>query len=531
MSGGHLYAEMKRFGDQPNRSEAQTYGADDTPLTSQANTNHGGEDDRLAANAINDQSIINQTQTSGANDTPPTSQANTNNHGGEDDRLASNAISDQSINQTQTSGANDTPPTPPGNINHRGEDTDCIFYSGYVWKAESNWIRDDRCVCSRLMCICCVYSGYCACCCTNDTDNIDTDNNNNDDTDNNNNDTDVSCQCCKGCGSRTLLAIKWTVLLFVLCPILWFALSTALNIAEAVVWGFEFPGVLWFVYFVATLPPLVDFGVNCSILVKLKSWIDLTRLAPAMLMDFIFITCSLAACLMPIMLKGSTDPDDNLNTKFYQMSTNMLDDFAILALTASNMVMNKLLGTVIHHAICQRKIYHEDDIFGKVVTTPNRALAKREFSAAAYRAAERVQGHVSTQPTPLNPSAEWTLALIEKFIFEMNSATDTGRARSIMKLKMFLNVASVNLFAFYENLYIKEGMGGFVFVMFLSVLSFMNNLTSAAAIKQHDNAVNRMFGEEMKLSVGDSHGINHVQYYYSVILSLVNVVIRASAAA
>jgi hypothetical protein len=425
--------------------------------------------------------------------TPPT---NFNNQG-EDNPIAANAI-------------NDNEPT---------EDADCVFYSGYVWKAESNWIRDDRCVCSRLMCICCVCSACCACCCRD------------------NNATDVSCQCCKGCGSRTLLAIKWTVLLLVLCPILWFALSTALNIVEAVAWGFEFRGVLWFVYFVATLPPFVDFGVNCFILFQLKSWIALTRLAPAMLMDFIFITCSLAACLMPIMVKGSTDPDDNLNTKFYQMSTNMLDDFAILALTASNMVMNKLVGTVIRHAICQRKIYTHDDIFGTdavaaTATGPpsaRRMLAKEEFKAAVDRAAKRLQGHVST--TAFNPSAERALALIEKFIFDLNSATSTGWARSILRLKMFLHVASVTLFAFYANVYLNAGMGGFVFVMFLSVLSFMNNLTSAAAIKQHDNAVNRMFGEEMKLSIGDSNGINHVQYYYSVILSLINVVIRASVAA
>jgi hypothetical protein len=96
---------------------------------------------------------------------------------------------------------------------------------------------------------------------------------------------------------------------------------------------------------------------------------------------------------------------------------------------------------------------------------------------------------------------------------------------------MLLNLVSVALFAFYATVCHSAGEGSYVFILFIATLSFLNILTSAAAIKTHDSAVNRVFGDELRLSIGASHGFSNVQYYYSVISSLVSLITIAKVAA
>jgi hypothetical protein len=153
--------------------------------------------------------------------------------------------------------------------------------------------------------------------------------------------------------------------------------------------------------------------------------------------------------------------------------------------------------------------------------------ARNVFQSLQGKAARRLEHADKT----VREGAIETMTLIDKFVFEMDSKTSTGKFRSYLRVKMLLNLSSVTLFAFYANIYLSAGEGSYVFVLFIAVLSFLNNLTSAAAIKKHDCAVNRVFGDELKLSIGDSHGFNNIQYYYSVGLSLVNLIIRAKVAA
>jgi hypothetical protein len=429
------------------------------------------------------------------------------------------------------------------------DEDETIYYSGYIWKSNSTKNNSSSCKLPEDM-----------------------------------------VSCCKGTRS-------WMVMLCVLCPLMWFTATTFINIFEVVVWNFSFPGVLWFVYLISTVSALLDFFINCIILYhcntdtkktdskivsfsavthvpaatssartttnptdsesKMKPrkfsaflgaccfndkryWFDLDRMALAMMVDFTLVVISLATCLMPIMLKGSMQPDDALNTTFEQMSTNMFDLFAILALTASNMVLNKLVGSVVRQAVIQHRLYMEDHIFGPDPATnleqkSARTKVKEKRMQEARNVFQSLQGKAARRlehaDKTVREGAIETMTLIDKFVFEMDSKTSTGKFRSYLRMKMLLNLSSVTLFAFYANIYLSAGEGSYVFVLFIAVLSFLNNLTSAAAIKKHDCAVNRVFGDELKLSIGDSHGFNNIQYYYSVGLSLVNLIIRAKVAA
>jgi serine/threonine protein kinase len=381
--------------------------------------------------------------------------------------------------------------------------------------------------------------------------------------------------CCKGIPS-------WKIMLCVLCPVFWFAaitvIKTFVNIFEVLVWNFSFPGVLWFWYPISTVSTLLHVIINCFILYhcnadtkktdpriasttavaseaeaastrsttspadsgKSKSnmqprkfstslgasyfndkryWFDLDRIALTVTVDFILVVMCMAAVLMPIILKH----DVAIDTTFEQMSANMFDRFAVLALTASNMVLNKLVGSVVRQAVIHNKLYMEDHIFG-----PDPSKTFRKVFQSLHGEAARSLEHADK---PAREGAIKSMTLMDKFVFDKDSKTNTGKLRSYLKMKMLLNLVSVALFAFYATVCHSAGEGSYVFILFIATLSFLNILTSAAAIKTHDSAVNRVFGDELRLSIGASHGFSNVQYYYSVISSLVSLITIAKVAA
>jgi hypothetical protein len=355
-------------------------------------------------------------------------------------------------------------------------------------------------------------------------------------------------------GNETCLAAgsKLFITMCVLCPCIWFGATVGINLLEEFWWDFKFPGVLWAVYLISTVSTVVDYGINLAII---------SRIGPTKIIlnnalgDFSAIVVLLAVCLALLMIKQASAPEDDHNITSLQIWTDIVDSCAILALTASNMVLNNLVGTVIRQTTYYRDLYNEitgpstakETAPGTNVETPPATASGNPSTTASHAARikddlRRLLGD-EVIPAPRTLAAngirardvQYVMFLFGRLTNEIGSASvGKGSFRYWLRLKMMLNIASVTLFSFYANIYIRATDRYYIFVLFISILSFLNNLTSAACIKEHDRAVSQTFNNELlslTLSIGDYTGFPNMQFYYTVFLSLLNVIIRATVAA
>ncbi len=119
--------------------------------------------------------------------------------------------------------------------------------------------------------------------------------------------------------------------------------------------------------------------------------------------------------------------------------------------------------------------------------------------------------------------------MAQKFLDRLDTHYPIGIMRVWLLIKMALNMLSVVVFTFYSSIYLDdENNGSYVFVLFLTMLSFVSCVSGAVVITIHDMVSahfdNTVYAE--KLLIGKLTGDKHMQYYAAVLVSLGNLVYR-----
>lgn len=327
---------------------------------------------------------------------------------------------------------------------------------------------------------------------------------------------------------------KFLLFCFIVCPVIWFIVTGFINLYEAIVWKFTYPTLLWVVYSIATISVVVDFAINIRIISILKNKCILNN----MLGDFLLIFVLVSGFLVPMMIKSSMEPDDEFNTTDAQMSANLVDGFVIIAMTVGNVVLNRLTENNIQCSILNKTVYFDQVNTVLADSDADNDNANMKNAKSAIReAVTMMKKHVKVDFLDgidgLHKESVLRIGeILDRTLEEMDRKNEpTGKFRFVMRLKMITNLLSTVLFLFYSGIYLSASNGCYVFVLFLSVLSFLNNTTSASCIRAHDTAASKMYtlnGFEIRLGIGQYNGFEHVQFYLTLLTSLVNLVFRIS---
>lgn len=111
----------------------------------------------------------------------------------------------------------------------------------------------------------------------------------------------------------------------------------------------------------------------------------------------------------------------------------------------------------------------------------------------------------------------------------------TRNFRILLRLKLLVNIAAATLYLFFSSIYFTStDTNSLIWVLFLSITSFLNNITTAVCIKSHDDTVKKIYqtenGAKLGLEIGSFNGFSQVKFYTTVLLSFANLVYQAVTA-
>jgi hypothetical protein len=244
-----------------------------------------------------------------------------------------------------------------------------------------------------------------------------------------------------------------------------------------------------------------------------------------MFAGFVLINVILNAILVPMTYQVSSEPDDEFNTTYDQMSVNLLDSFAIIAFTTANIVLNRLFEQILQGMLLRKTLYVNEvlDITG--AANPSAALWKRKLlDRFELKMTKVIEAEVESQNPLTEADVKGLSELLKKSVDEFDFSTSTGILRSILRFKMILNLLSTVTFLFYSSVYLSATSGCYIFTLFLTVLSLLNNGTSAACILKHDKIVKKIYHDpkiKLRFELGSYVGMHHAQYYGTILLNLI----------
>jgi hypothetical protein len=326
---------------------------------------------------------------------------------------------------------------------------------------------------------------------------------------------------------------RFIVHLCCMCPGIYVLVSLVYNLVEKEAWELNYRSVLWVVYGIALGSVLLDYVINLRLDYLLSNKMKLSNV----LGDSICIFVLLGLLFTPMLVKSSSMPDDD-NSTMKVVAVNALDGFAIIALTTTNVVYNRLIENSIQWSIFEKQLYYDDEfkksLEAGLADDKNTKSAKAVIREAFKCSKEFISVDFRHQIQRLPKDSVVKIAgLLEQTFSETKYGKVTRDFRFCLRMKMLANLLSTAFFLFYSAVYLTATNRSPVFVLFLSVLSFLNNLTSASCIRAHDVAATKMYtlyGFDIHLGVGQYTGYDHVQYYATLIASLVNVLFRISVA-
>jgi hypothetical protein len=490
------------------------------------------------------------------------------------------------------------------------------------------------------------------------------------------------------CPSYLVNSSKILMFFTILYPFLWLFNSIGLNMAEKYYYHLTYAPVLWYVYITTFLAVFFDHMIDSAIIIVLRRPLYMD----GMVGDFLCISAVLLVLAIPLMYKNTNFPDDDANRFFATKALNVNDFICLVSLCSANIVMNRLLETVIRAAITDKTVYLDDihnivkekkslhplrtavlktlynlgihknkpkteslennplqqqtwfccffkrpiipkdsDVergmssektvssgsksekkvlnFAEVVelhhysqtSTESPTLPSRKNSLEANKRPTRQSGSFSSVPLTktlikfakaqsgelseeisqlqdFDASDEHAVtsflshqaAVAENKIdegkgavfheissFVPDSITDnldaleptmnememvfqnsnllqfrgkTGRFRALMTMKLIFNVATAGFFLLFSSIYFRGALGSMVWVLFLSFLTCLTNITTAVCIKTHDDTVSKIYHNDKKegvplhLEIGTFAGFNHATFYWSVMLSIGNLI-------
>jgi hypothetical protein len=318
-----------------------------------------------------------------------------------------------------------------------------------------------------------------------------------------------------------------------MCPGIYILVSLVYNLVEKEAWELDYRSVLWVVYGIALGSVLLDYVINLRLDYLLSNKMKLSNV----LGDSMCIFVLLGLLFTPMLVKSSSMPDDD-NSTMKVVAVNALDGFAIIALTTTNVVYNRLMENNIQWSIFEKQLYYDDGLQKSLEARPDddadMESAKQVIREAFKCSKEFISVDFRHQIQGLPRDSVVKIAgLLGQTFTETKYGKGMRVFRFWLRMKMLANLLSTSFFLFYSAVYITATNRSPVFVLFLSVLSFLNNLSSASCIRAHDVAATKMFtlyGFDIHLGIGNYTGFEHVQYYVTLIVSLVNVLFRIHVA-
>ena len=151
--------------------------------------------------------------------------------------------------------------------------------------------------------------------------------------------------------------------------------------------------VLWIIYSVAILSIIIDFVVNYAII----AYAGCRLFLDDMIMDFVMVTLVLCGLLIPLVLKSALDADDDANKTWPNNFVNLGDETALILVTASNIVFNRLvermMTTALPHAYRKYLIFRLDQ--NKFHGEERRFLEDLKKCEASFKTAATVSNLVT----------------------------------------------------------------------------------------------------------------------------------------